>query len=93
MHIDRVGEIMKRDTNYPDLESVFEKTFYSYEMGLRKPDRACYQYVLDDLGSEPETCVLFDDSPANLESSEVLGIKGVPIKQNNLSLKSLPYDQ
>jgi putative hydrolase of the HAD superfamily len=93
MHIDRVGEIMKRDTDHPSLESVFEKTYYSYEIGLRKPDPECYQYVLDDLGALPETCVLFDDSPQNLESSESLGLRGVLIEQNHLVMNNLPDGQ
>jgi putative hydrolase of the HAD superfamily len=93
MHIDRVGEIMKRDTDHPDLESIFEKTYYSYEIGLRKPDAECYQYVLDDLGAVPENCVLFDDSPQNLESSESMGIQGVLIEQNHLIMNNLPNGQ
>jgi HAD superfamily hydrolase (TIGR01509 family) len=54
---------------------LFDKLFLSHEMGLRKPDRAIYQAVLDEIGGKPEECLFFDDLEANLEGARSVGIQ------------------
>lgn len=52
----------------------FEKTYYSHEMGMRKPDREIFDFVLSDAQIKPEETLFIDDSPQHLDTAKSLGI-------------------
>ncbi|GHE35612.1 HAD family hydrolase [Sphingobacterium griseoflavum] len=56
-----------------DNSVFFEKTFYSHEMGLRKPDVAIFQEVIRQTGMAPDETLFIDDSPQHLQSATTLG--------------------
>lgn len=49
----------------------------SYREKLIKPDPAIYQLLLARYGLVPEECVFLDDTLANVEAAEALGIHGI----------------
>ncbi len=72
-----IEEIMGNINQYhPNLnwESTFEKIFLSYEIGHRKPDAACYEYVLNDIKLHAHETIFVDDSKSNIEGAEKVGI-------------------
>ncbi len=52
----------------------FEALFLSYEIGHRKPDASYFNYVLEHMNAQPEEVLFVDDSQANIEAAEALGI-------------------
>jgi putative hydrolase of the HAD superfamily len=44
-----------------DLESIFRRRYLSFEIGLRKPDPASFEYVTADLAVPPGEILYFDD--------------------------------
>ena len=55
---------------YEAFERCFERAFYSFDMGLRKPDPAIYAAVDRELGITSPAEVLFvDDNAANIASA------------------------
>jgi putative hydrolase of the HAD superfamily len=48
--------------------------YYSFEMGLVKPDSAIYQHVLNEQGFSAEEVLFFDDNVANINSAKSMGI-------------------
>lgn len=62
---------------YGDAVAVFERIFLSYEMGVRKPEPACYRQVLDYLRLPAAEVAFIDDDRANVAAAEALGMKGV----------------
>lgn len=60
-----------------NLPGLFDVVVLSDECGLRKPDRAIYQLTLDRLSLTAASCVFADDTEANLETAEVMGMKVV----------------
>lgn len=59
---------------YP-VKDCFEKLYLSYEIGLSKPGKAIYEYVLHDAGIRAEETLLVDDGPANCRTANELGIR------------------
>lgn len=57
-----------------DLQGTFDEVVLSAEHGLRKPDPAIFQLVLDKLGVPAHRCLLVDDSEENLAAAAGLGI-------------------
>jgi putative hydrolase of the HAD superfamily len=69
IHIDEVRRRLGPH-GYAAFERCFERVFYSFEMGLRKPDPAIYAAVDRELGIASPAEVLFvDDNAANSASA------------------------
>lgn len=54
-----------------------EHVYLSHEIGLRKPDPAAYQYVLERLGVSPQRTAFVDDMPKNVSAAAAMGMHGV----------------
>jgi putative hydrolase of the HAD superfamily len=61
------------------LVDLFEQVFVSHEIGIHKPDAGIYTYVLEHANLDARETVFFDDSLANIEAAERLGIRGIQI--------------
>ena len=59
---------------FSDFYQCFEKVYYSYEMGMRKPDPGIYSYILNKHNLSPKTTLFVDDKKANTDAAASLGI-------------------
>ncbi|NQD69462.1 HAD family phosphatase [Sphingobacterium shayense] len=59
----------------PSNEQFFEKTYYSHLVGIRKPDHAIFQLLIDENDIIPQETLFIDDSPQHLESARLLGFQ------------------
>jgi putative hydrolase of the HAD superfamily len=85
-NVDRESIEKFKDLHLKRLNFVEEK-FHSWKLGMIKPDREIYEYVLEKIGAEPEECVFIDDRPENIEGAEKVGIHGIVFK-NREQLKN-----
>lgn len=60
-----------------DLNSLFEKAYYSFELGMRKPDAEIFEYVLNDAGLNPFETVFIDDLDKNIDVAGRMGINTI----------------
>jgi putative hydrolase of the HAD superfamily len=58
-------------------EELFDHTFYSFELGVAKPDPAYFHAVVDALGIRPEEAVFVDDMRSNVLGAREAGLRGV----------------
>ncbi|HTN08581.1 HAD family phosphatase [Agriterribacter sp.] len=58
----------------------FEKAYYSHTLGMRKPDKESYAYIIRENNLDPSKTVFIDDSILNIEGAEATGLKGIHIK-------------
>lgn len=56
------------------LEEHFDKCFLSYRIGLTKPDREAFLYVVEKLGVSPEQICFFDDTDVNVNMAKAVGM-------------------
>jgi len=68
---------------------LFERNFYSHEMGMRKPNPQIYIQALKEAGLEPEETLFIDDMEENIEAAKTIGMKVLHIKPGTL-LEKLP---
>ena len=59
---------------------LFEKTYYSHILGLRKPNPDIFEYVLRDTGISPLETLFIDDYLENIETARQLGFQTVHLK-------------
>ncbi len=71
-----------KDTTGMDIGYFFEKVYYSYEMGKRKPDEDIFEQVLQENSLIPDETLLIDDSLPNIETAQRLGIKTLHVSRN-----------
>ena len=58
-------------------ESLFDSIFCSAEMGLKKPEKAYYESIINTLRVDPSDIIYYDDAVENVESARKLGIRTV----------------
>lgn len=75
VHLEQIQKRLQQDTGKLNLDDYFTKTWYSSKIGLRKPDKEIYEFVLSDSGLTAAETLFIDDSAQNIEAAAVLGIK------------------
>ena len=55
----------------------FDFTVISGEIGVVKPDRQIFDFLLENTGRRAEDCVFVDDSPANTAAARELGFDAI----------------
>ena len=62
-------------------ESLFNKVYYSHHIGLRKPNRDIYEYVMADAGLQPQHCLYLDDLEKNLTAPAAMGMHTLLVQE------------
>lgn len=70
--------------HYPEVAAAADHLYLSQDIGLRKPDPAIYQYVLQAEKTTADQAVFFDDHPGNVAAAEALGIKAVHVTDRDV---------
>jgi putative hydrolase of the HAD superfamily len=60
---------------YNQIYKQFEKVYYSYEMGMRKPDAEIFKAVLKNHKLKATETLYIEDGLKNIEAAEALSIK------------------
>lgn len=58
-----------------EMFGLMEHTWFSFELGMRKPNAEIYQHVLTKMGMNPSESVFLDDSVRNLVGAEAVGMQ------------------
>ena len=58
-----------------DFNALFKKPYYSHEMGMRKPDPASFQYILDQEGLKAAETLFIDDNEPNVAAAASVGFQ------------------
>jgi putative hydrolase of the HAD superfamily len=58
-----------------DFNALFKKPYYSHEMGMRKPDPASFQYILDQEGLIAAETLFIDDNEPNIAAAASVGLQ------------------
>jgi FMN phosphatase YigB (HAD superfamily) len=75
IHYGYIMNYLKEEFGFENNDHLFEKTYYSHFVGLRKPDISFFEKVLNENGLVAEETLFIDDIAANLEPAKALGIQ------------------
>jgi putative hydrolase of the HAD superfamily len=56
------------------LFSLFDFTFFSFHVKMRKPHNDIFKYALETVNAKPESILFLDDTPANIKAAQSFGI-------------------
>lgn len=60
---------------YGDFYQCFEKVYFSYEMGMRKPDTEIYNALIRQHELSPKRTLFVDDKKDNTDAAKTLGLQ------------------
>ena len=63
--------------------------FYSYVIGVAKPDPLFFTTILTSIGASASECILIDDKSKNVESANRLGITGIMHVSNTQTFREI----
>jgi len=75
IHVEKFHSIFRNQHGF-EVSTLFDKDFYSNEIGYRKPSPESYQEIIRLSGINPEESLFIDDSLQNVESAIASGLKG-----------------
>ncbi len=88
IHYRKFGEMYFSDNRQASFEKFFDKVYYSFEIGMRKPDAECYNFVLLENNLDPSTTLFIDDSVQNVSAAGKLGISTI-LLQAGMKIENL----
>ncbi len=77
IHQEAFNKIFETSIGQGSFNSLFDKAYYSHEIGLRKPDAAAYLYVLSENNLLPHEVLFIDDTLKNIEGAKAVGLTTV----------------
>ena len=80
MHIKAFREIIGSSYGEYIFDAIFEHQYYSSDIGMRKPNTNCFQYVLETNSLEPSETLFIDDSIQHVEGALKLKIRAYHLK-------------
>jgi len=80
LHINFYKKYMYQRFGRDLLEELFNRTYYSHEIGLRKPNSDVYEYVLKSENLDPSETLFIDDLEHNVIGARQTGIKAYHYK-------------
>lgn len=75
IHLRCFKGMFMRKTGKPSLDAYFRKAWYSNEVGLRKPEREIFDFVLQDENLNADETLFIDDTFINIETAQKMGFK------------------
>ena len=77
-----ISEFRKKigEKKYQEFYNLFDKVYYSHEIGFRKPNIEAFQLILDENNLNADEVLFIDDSPQHIEGAKNLGIKTYHLK-------------
>ena len=76
--------LLMRTRGVDGLESLVEHAYFSHEIGLKKPNRDIFDYVVTNSHIKPEESIFIDDNEANIKAANALGFNTIFLKDNDM---------
>ncbi len=83
IHIDFYLEKLRKEKGSPLLPELFDRTFYSHEIGYRKPHREAFEYVLQIEKIKPAETLFIDDLEHNVIGARKTGMQAYCLSKGN----------
>lgn len=76
IHYKRYRQEFEDEFGYKTFDELFLEAFFSFEIGMRKPDHGIYEYVADKLDVKRSETLFIDDTEANIIAARETGLRG-----------------
>ena len=84
IHYDLYIRDLQLRFGYDEFDKLFNKSYFSFDIHLEKPDPRFFEFILDHEKLLPEETLFIDDMAANIKTAKSLGIKTYHISRDEL---------
>jgi len=88
IHYDYIVNYLKNEFGMDDNSSLFEKTYYSQQMYLRKPNVEIFDQVIKENNLDPKETLFIDDSPQHIAGAQKAGLHTLLMDQHPRDLEA-----
>lgn len=64
------------------VDDCFDKVYYSCRLGMRKPEKEIFEFVMDMHNVHPEEILFLDDTPMHIDGANKCGWKTLKVERN-----------
>ena len=75
IHFSVFNNIVSETTGGQSFDKYFNAVYYSHLIGMRKPDKEIFEYVLNRHNLEPSSTLFIDDMLSNTDAANRLGLQ------------------
>ena len=76
IHYDKYCSDFRKQYEY-EFSELFEKEYYSFKVGFRKPSKEIFQLALNENNLEPSETLFIDDTQMHIDAAKLLGINTI----------------
>lgn len=73
IHLTEINLLAQQQLHVQELDVYFTKAYYSFKLGMRKPNADIFEFVLKDASIVAEETLFIDDSKPNIITAQQLG--------------------
>ena len=84
IHYDLYVRDLQLRFGYSEFDALFNKSYFSFDIHLEKPDPRFFELILDHESLVPEETLFIDDSAANIKVAKQLGLHTYHISREEL---------
>lgn len=74
LHEEHMLTYFSKNSSLQDFYSLFDRVYFSHQVGLRKPDREIFEFVCKDSALDLEHTLFIDDSIQHIEGAKKFGL-------------------
>ncbi|MGM0647729.1 MAG: HAD family hydrolase [Bacteroidota bacterium] len=75
IHFWKYQKELQEHYNMTTFDAIFEKPYFSFDIGYRKPKREAFDFVLKSSNLRPDETLFIDDTLEHIQGADKLGIK------------------
>lgn len=75
IHYQKYRQELEQQFGYKQFDELFIKAYFSFELGLIKPDHRIFKMVMDDQKLKPEETIFIDDTEIHTKSAAKTGLQ------------------
>lgn len=83
IHVGTMDEALKEKFGADGMKDFFSGIYYSNQIGMRKPDKEIFEFVLKKENLKPQYTFFVDDKTENVEAAKRLGIQAFHLAERN----------
>lgn len=84
IHYDLYIRDLQLRFGYDEFDKLFNKSYFSFDIHLEKPDPRFFEFILDHEHILPEETLFIDDTAENINAAKALGINTYHIRRDEL---------
>lgn len=87
LHEKALKKIIENQYGWNNFIKLFEKVYFSFQIGMRKPSKEIFKMVINENNLVPSETLFVDDSQQNVDGARKSDLNAILVSRNNFNKK------